>query len=196
MISQNTATTYSPENFIFNKASIRGVKPSAMPVTVAIIGALGVVPTPSYPVIEEVVYNVEATDQVCSNASAYSLGKSFSVNHELLSNLNYLSQIKDYPDNWDGYGAHRFTEKQIDGFRNVLCNLRKQPNIAPTSSNSLFLQYDSSDKSQLAFELFESHIDCFYIPQSDFKKAELYSYSVITQDIFKQINRRIELFYE
>lgn len=107
-------------------------------------------------------------------------------------NLTKIHEMSNLQDNWNGYGAKRFTRNALNTFTRVIQHLYKQPLIAPSGRNSLFLQYDKPDKSILAFEVFEDQADMVYIPLNAYDKAKK---KTIVHNLEKEINDNVVAFY-
>ena len=68
----------------------------------------------------------------------------------------------------------------------------RQPQIFRTFENSIHLQFETTDKSYLEFEIFEERMTCMMVPQRDYDKA---SYPEVSLDDIKEVNRIVGEFY-
>lgn len=107
-------------------------------------------------------------------------------------NRQIIDGMATYRDNWNGYGAPSFSAGSLSVFRAVIERLAHQPSIMPTARQSLVLQYDFPDKTQLAIELFEDYAEMVYIPHGDFAKA---STKLLRGDLEDRIAREVEALY-
>jgi len=114
------------------------------------------------------------------------------VDNKRIENMNKIEGMRHFEKNWNGYDADPFSESSLVWFEKVINSLRKQPEIAPTGRNSLYMQYKSDDGSMLAFELSENKVEKVYVPNGDYNKIES---EVITSDICNKINEQAEKFY-
>ncbi len=96
---------------------------------------------------------------VCFN----SVGKSvcdiplFDHNPEKNKNLRLLDSFKDFPNNWDNKNAFSFESTFIDKVKEIVSNLTIQPNIFPTSRNSIQLEYEKRNEDYLEIEIFPNN---------------------------------------
>ncbi len=109
-----------------------------------------------------------------------------------LENLNKIDKMSQFDDNWDGNGSLPFSEDAICLFRQVIENLEKQPQIAPTGRNSLYMQYEQDDNSMLAYELSENKTEEVFAPNGDYSKMQT---RILKGNIIREINGGIEKFY-
>jgi len=75
------------------------------------------------------------------------------LSSELHKNLKRLLAISLLKDNWDGNGANAFSKDLISKVRNIIILLNKQPELFPTSVNSIQLEYEGADNSYLEIEI-------------------------------------------
>lgn len=107
-------------------------------------------------------------------------------------NLNKLEKMRLFKDDWNGTGGKAFTRETITFCESLINALRKQPQIAPTGRNSLFMQYELDDKSLLAFEVSERRAEQVYVPRGDYALA---SSVVYTENICQKIKESVDHFY-
>ena len=77
-------------------------------------------------------------------------------------------------------------------FKDIIENVCKQPNIAPTGRGSLLLQYELDDRSVLAFEVRQNRIEMVCVPMGDYSSA---TSKVFTDDFIRQLNSQVAQFY-
>ena len=109
-----------------------------------------------------------------------------------VENLNKIKKMELFEYNWNGNGGKPFSRRAISFFIEIIDYLRIQPKIAPTGRNSLLMQYESNDKSFLAFEVFEDKVDSVFIPKGD--------YSIAIQETFEseilfKIKEKVDFLY-
>lgn len=109
-----------------------------------------------------------------------------------IDNINKLNNMSNFDDNWNGTGGKRFSDKAISMFKNIIENVVKQPQIAPTGRNTLLMQYELEDNSKLVFELGEKRVEKVFIPQGNYTLAQN---DIYFEDICYNINECVEQFY-
>lgn len=109
-----------------------------------------------------------------------------------IENLKKLDCMSAFQENWNGVGGQAFSSASIRIFRDIIENVCKQPNIAPTGRDSLLLQYELDDRSMLAFEVRENRIEMVCVPRGDYSSA---TSKVFTDDFIQQINSQVARFY-
>lgn len=107
-------------------------------------------------------------------------------------NLEKIEKISHFDYGWNGNGGLKFTREAIDAFRRIIDGLNRQPKIAPTGRNSLFMQYESNDGGKLVFEVSVNKTEQIYMPNGEYK-ADVQIY---TDNISNKINRAVEEFYQ
>ena len=105
-----------------------------------------------------------------------------------------ILEFKTYEDNWNGYDAPPFSEKVISNALNLEKYLyykkdELQPEIFPTSCNSLQIEYDYHS-NYLEIEITE---DCYSIFEEIDGKQ--YEFNIDIDKIYEVINI-IKLFYQ
>ena len=63
------------------------------------------------------------------------------------------------------------SDRVIDNALRIVFHMIRQPQIFRTFENSIHLQFETSDKSYLEFEIFEERMTCMMVPQRDYDKA-------------------------
>lgn len=141
---------------------------------------------------------VEIFSSQSSGIYAYNVGdniisyytEGYMLNTQLEENILRINEIKELPDNWNGYGAKRFSEKIISHVTNIIYNLPNQPDIYPTAQESIQLEFNNELGDYLEFEIFENEtINKFILKQNGISEK----YENISKDT---MSRDIEAFYE
>ncbi len=110
----------------------------------------------------------------------------------MFKNLEKLECMRKFSKNWNGTGGERFLDQNIDFFEDIIKNVSKQPDIAPTGRNSLYMQYVLNDNSLLAFEVRNNSVEKLLVPKGDYELAET---QVYMKNFIEEINRSVGLFY-
>lgn len=110
-----------------------------------------------------------------------------------IKNLNKIENMALFEEDWNGTGGRKFTTKAISIFKDVIEALEHQPEIAPTGRNSLYMEYEFTDNSVLAFEVAETFTEKVYVPKGDFSLATVERY---TQNIIENIVLSVRGIYE
>ena len=75
-----------------------------------------------------------------------------------------LNRIASLSDNWNQYGAKRFSKELVEYARTIIDKLDSQPDIFPTARNSIQLEYEKIGDFYLEFEIFgKNNIKMFSI---------------------------------
>ena len=186
-----------PNNLIFNNIESRK-KPGIVETTGSIITMLFLGTTPlandCQPVLKNdydsaavtCVYQME-TDYSQSTHQNY---PTFDLTE--LDNIEIVNKMSTFDDDWNGTGGVAFSKESIALFKKTLHELNKQPEIAPTGRDSLYMQYKLNDNSLLAFELSKRRMEIVYIPKGVFSMAET---SVVNNSFSTYINEKVNRLY-
>lgn len=109
-----------------------------------------------------------------------------------IDNLEKLEHMSHFQADWNGTGGLAFSRAAIGFFREIINNLRNQPQIAPTGRNSLLLQYELGDRSLLAFEVREDRVEMVCVPKGNYSLA---TSKVFTDNYVQQIDTQVACFY-
>lgn len=114
-----------------------------------------------------------------------------------LENLKKLTQIKNLPEDWNGYKANKFDEKTIKNTENLLKELAVQPELFPTAEGTIQLEYENgSDDDYLEFTVNNTdHVQVYMIyddPQGITRGQEAFTVYNLTS--INQINTLINAF--
>lgn len=118
----------------------------------------------------------------------------FDLNDIILKkeNIKKIEQMKSFDDNWNGYGAKKFTSEAIAHFKEIIQNLDVQPDIAPTGRNSLFMQYEL-DNDILTFEVSADKTEKVYVQNDDYDHAKVEQFYT---NVISKIKDSVKNFYE
>jgi len=76
------------------------------------------------------------------------------------ANMSILSEIGQLGDNWNNYGAEKFSQSLIFRCMEILSSLEllSQPEIFPTAQPSIQFEYEPDDNHYLEIEIHENNI--------------------------------------
>ena len=81
---------------------------------------------------------------------------------ELTRNIDKLRRISMLEYNWDGYGAEPFSTELILQAKNLLHEIHIQPEIFPTATGTIQLEYEKDNGDYLEFQFGgNSQCECF-----------------------------------
>lgn len=81
-------------------------------------------------------------------------------------NLDAISQLQD---NWNGYGAKKFSAALVMVCRQIVEKISFQPNdISPTGRDSIQFEYELTDKSYLEFEFYLDKVGILFVPKNNY----------------------------
>lgn len=135
--------------------------------------------------------HIEYIDSESGKEAGY-LSNSLFFNLSKFENLEKLEHMSHFQADWNGTGGLAFSRAAIGFFREVINNLRNQPQIAPTGRNSLLLQYELGDRSLLAFEVREDCVEMVCVPKGNYSLA---TSKVFTDNYVQQIDTQVAYFY-
>lgn len=98
--------------------------------------------------------------------------------------ISKLNEIKTLKNNWNDNGASAFSETLINKVKEFINYNFYAPEIFPTATNSIQLEYENKDKEYLELEFKEDKIELFKIDKSKNETTLIFSYD----EIFKIIN--------
>lgn len=75
--------------------------------------------------------------------------------------LKRIDEFGEYEDDWNGYGARKFTAKLLECAREIAVLLPEQFEVFPVARNSVQFEYEYDDGDYLEFEVFEDRISAF-----------------------------------
>lgn len=77
---------------------------------------------------------------------------------DMTENIDFLQEIKNYGENWDGEGAKPFDAGFIQEITDLVSTLKLQPDIGPTGRGSIDFEYGSRKNGHkyLGIEIYES----------------------------------------
>lgn len=112
-------------------------------------------------------YNNINNYQTSYSSSYIDNSNTINFSQELQKNIELINSYKNLDDNWNGYGALKFSESVIDNALYVLYFLSRQPDVFPTGRNSIQFEYEKDNGDYLEFEIYEDHITAFKIIASE-----------------------------
>lgn len=102
---------------------------------------------------------------ICYNSS-YSVNI-INFSEKLKKNIDLINNLKEMPDNWNGYGANKLSDSVINSALSAIYFLDVQPDVFPTGRNSIQFEYEKSNGDYLEFEIFSDHITMLKIISDD-----------------------------
>ena len=113
------------------------------------------------------------------------------VNQTKLSdNLDRLDRFANFQYNWNGYGAEPIPNQLIVRTKNLLQNLKEQPDVFPTANKSIQIEYEKTNGEYLEFEIFgDNHVHMFRVYADGTECDETFNFDL------SQINKNVGEFY-
>ena len=133
-----------------------------------------------------IIYNGQKSSLTCPAV----VNKSIDILKQ--KNLNKIELMSHFQADWNGNGGLPFSEEAIALFNAIIQTLNIQPVIAPTGRSSLYMEFQSSDMSELIFEIFVDRAERVFIPQGNYSLAES---EIFDENICSQIKESVRLFY-
>ena len=101
-----------------------------------------------------------------------------SSTNALENNLNRLKDIAELREDWNGYGAAPIPHFVISEAICLIFNLNEQPDaIFPTGRKSIQLEYHSSNKNYLEFEIFDERVVAMQVFGTDYDNAQFWEFA-------------------
>ena len=175
------------------KSSINAVEPIGKTVVLALsVGAFSINLMTATPCLN-MHLNYASTKSRQFNIGMYNASSSTNtIDIMKIQNLDKIENMSCFEYDWNGNEGMPFSKNAIIFFRDIINSIYKQPTIAPTGRNSLYMQYKLTDKSLLVFEVHETSIEKLYVPNGNFELAET---EIIDNDYTNKLNRCIREFY-
>ena len=131
-------------------------------------------------------------EDLSGHASPIPTVKSYTETTDIRTdNLDRLSVIEEFKDNWNGNGARAFDKGLMKKVTGIVRELEIQPEIFPSAAGTIELEYTNSRKDFMGIEI------------GDTGKAEVFIVMYNGREIFesidasaKAINERVGKFYE
>lgn len=98
-----------------------------------------------------------------SSGSAIYSYRSISLNEEQQKCYAELDELATYKADWNGNGAAPFSPKLIDVCKNLINELRYQPEIYPTAIDAIQFEYRKDNGAYLEFEIYLDKANLFCI---------------------------------
>src|SRR5699024_3614962 len=108
-----------------------------------------------------------------------------------MSNVNKVKSFLNLEQNWNDKDALPFTPDLVFKTIQLLLAMDKQPEIFPTSRESIQFEYEKNNGDYLEFEIFQDGIHMFFMNDYD---TELEKELAINNT--KKINKIVSDFYE
>lgn len=105
-----------------------------------------------------------------------------------MQNIQRLEDIGKLSDNWNGYGARRFSPELVQKCQKIAESLPVEMTIYPTGRQSIQFQYDKNG-DYLELEVYEDHTFCLYMLKKDYRQAKTIW---ITNDTAEEIRKYIQ----
>lgn len=103
-------------------------------------------------------------------------------------NVQKLEDIGKLPDNWNGYGARKFTPSLINKCQEIAKSLPVETTIYPTGRQSIQFQYDKNG-DYLELEVYEDHTFCLCMLKRDYGQVKTIR---LTNDKAEEIRKYIQ----
>lgn len=111
------------------------------------------------------------------------------INEDMRDNLNQLDMIEQLEDDWNGEGAAAFSKELIARVRDIIMQLKLQPEVFPTARDSIQFEYYINNK-YLEVE-FNEQSECKIFSSDEFRNT---STKFINADA-EEINKVVDQFY-
>lgn len=111
------------------------------------------------------------------------------INEDMRDNLNQLDMIEQLEDDWNGEGAAAFSKELIARVRDIIMQLKLQPEVFPTARDSIQFEYYINNK-YLEVE-FNEQPKCKIFSADEFRNT---STKFINADA-EEINKVVDQFY-
>ncbi len=167
-------------------------------------GTASIVPNYVFPA-QLVKYSEEQTDMfksfsygttISCNIPIYSesdINKSVEkvlISDDKLESIKKLNIISSLQDNWNGNGSKALSVELIDKVKRLVMFLDVQPDIFPTASGSIQIEYDKNNGEHLEIELYDKRdAELYWIKEDGNDKIETIKFNYV------DINGLINEFY-
>lgn len=112
------------------------------------------------------------------------------IDRRISDSSRKIDEISQLEDNWNGYGAEKFSVDFIERVRGIVTQLYFQPEIYPTAEKSIQFEYENSKGDYLEFELFDTGVINIYQISDKGENSE-----ELDMNDVKGINSRVKMFY-
>lgn len=107
---------------------------------------------------------------------------------QLQANLKRLKSFEAYEDNWNGYGAPKFTKTLLEAAEKILRGLNHQPEVFPIDGGVIQFEYEKQSGEYLEFEVSENkNAHCLRIDENGVEQE----FDVAVEEI----NKVVDAFY-
>lgn len=105
-----------------------------------------------------------------------------------MQKMQRLEDTGRLPDNWNGYGARKFSPSLINKCQEIAKSLPAEMTIYPTGRQSIQFQYDKNE-NYLELEVYEDHTFRLCMLKRDYGQAKTIR---ITNDAAEEIRKYIQ----
>ncbi|MCJ7651727.1 MAG: hypothetical protein MUP85_24240 [Candidatus Lokiarchaeota archaeon] len=132
----------------------------------------------------ELISRLQEKVKSLEDSNKYLMEYTKSIKQEL--NLNKIEKIAKYNDNWDGYGAKKFSNELIQKVKNILFDkkLKIQPSVFPTLRESIQLEFTIK---KYFFEIEVSIDKIEMIIEDELSKKNKYFEDVTWEEVLMEI---------
>lgn len=123
-----------------------------------------------------------------SNSSSLYSYKSVFLGKEQQKSYKRLDELATYGVDWNGNGASPFPSELIDKCKNIVNELRYQPEIFPTAIDAIQFEYRKSDGSYLEFEIYLDKANVFRVDSDKSRFTKTIS--------LDEVKKEVDAFYE
>lgn len=107
---------------------------------------------------------------------------------DMYSNIQKLRVFGTYEDDWNGYGAPKFTKELLEFAESIIKGLNHQPEVFPIAGGAIQFEYEKSNGEYLEFEISEDKkIRCLLIDEDENEHVSIIE--------FNDINKVVNNFY-
>lgn len=105
-----------------------------------------------------------------------------------MQKVQRLEDIGRLPDNWNGYGARKFSPELVQKCQKIAESLPVEMTIYPTGRQSIQFQYDKNG-NYLELEVYEDHTFFLCMLKKDYGQAKTIRF---TNDTAEEIRKYIQ----
>ena len=114
----------------------------------------------------------------------------FIMNRMKAKNFLKLQQFLKLPPNWNENGAGPFSDRLIETCKKILDMLPRQPEVFPTATDSIQMEYEKNNGEYMEFNIYEDEINIFRIDSYENENEYVIN---ITEN--KKLKELVEDFY-
>lgn len=107
-------------------------------------------------------------------------------------NLEALTTIRNFTDNWDGAGALPFSDSIVDKAKRILLNLDIEPTIYPMSNNNILFEFNENKKNfQIVISLTDVTYNIFVVHDGGVQEEK--TISIAESDVLEVVKKNLDL---